>query len=57
MLHDRLLERDKLLSRKARENSAYNGVVSLLVTAREPLPVTAFGSSNDDQVVCTVGCM
>ena len=49
VLHDRLLERDKSTSKKPRENKAYNNIVSLLVTARQPLPVTAFTAS-DDQV-------
>ena len=48
VLHDRLLERDKSTSKKSRENVAYNRVASLLIAAREPLPMTAFGSCNDE---------
>ena len=48
VLHDRLLERDKSTSKKLRENVADNRVASLLIAAREPLHVTAFGSCNDE---------
>jgi len=49
VLHDRLLERVQSTSKKSsRENSMYNVVASLLVTAREPLPVTAFGATETE---------
>jgi len=48
VLYDRLLEHgDQSASKKSQQNSVYNGVVSLLVTAREPLPLTAFAVSDD----------
>jgi len=50
VLQNRLLERDKSTSKKSRENVAYNNVVSLLVAAREPLPMTAFRPTNDEVV-------
>lgn len=48
VLYDRLLERSSEMrsANKSRQNNAYNTVVSLLVTAREPLPLTAFSAAN-----------
>jgi len=54
VLNGRLRERDaEVMSKKSsqRENTAYINVMSLLITAREPLPITAFGFSNNE-----VGC-
>jgi len=48
VVYDRLLERDKATSKKSRENNAYNSVVSLLVTARQPIPTAAFSAFNDE---------
>ena len=57
VLYDRLLQRDKSTSKKPRENAAYSSVTSLLVTARQPLPLTAFGASSDEVFCCLhVGC-
>jgi len=55
VLHDRLSEREERVqptsrkSSRAADNAAtYNVIVSLLVTARQPLPLTAFGISDSE---------
>jgi len=51
VLHDRLLQQgDAKKVRAEMSSAAYNSVVSLLVTARQPLSLTAFSPHDDDQV-------